>query len=308
MDIRFAKISNHANNYLNPENSQVEMKGQKGVCCLANGINLSKTDGHSTPSKVIRILIESFMKRPALSADAMNAIFQLANNGVLVNQSPQYPSFVSAGAVFFLKNKYMYAVAGDNVIFHFVDGVLTEVFTGTSGNEPIYLGNTRYSAPKISEPTPFPKGENTFLVCSRSFADSFPENVLTQSLSRATHVTQKGKQRLAEVKCDIWLRSLWDNIGNMNPNIEYAAAALSLPNKKKKNKIILIAIIAALVLIIGFFVLGMFGNRRPPAPQQQPDQSMGDQLAPPGQGIPDVTGPNGETPPAPPTRPPQNGG
>ncbi|MEE0956802.1 MAG: hypothetical protein UH734_01790 [Ruminococcus sp.] len=77
---------------------------------------------------------------------------------------------------------------------------------------------------------------------------------------------------------------------------------------KTKKRIIIISIIVVVVLAIGFFVLGAFGNKRPPSPQQQPDQSMGDQLAPPGQNTPDVTGPNGETPPAPPTRPPQNGG
>ena len=306
MDVKFAKLSNHAENFSNPKNSVFEMKGQKGLCCLVEGQNLPKEDNERTVAKITKILVESYMKRPSLTKEAMDAIFELCNNGMMVNQSPQYPAAAYVGAVFFLKDKFVCAVMGDVVIFHFVDGILTNVFTQDDG-ESRFLGNPRYVGPKVSDVQSFPKGDNTFLICSGKFASSFSEQDIEYSLSRATHTTVKGKKNITEVKCESWLRNLWDNIDNMNDDEEYSAIALNLPAKKKSKKLIIIIIAIAAALLIAFGVLTMTRMRqRPPQPQD-------------GMGGPDgfsQVGPNGETapappqgePPAPPTRPPMEDG
>ncbi len=308
MDISSAKISNHADNLRDPENAKVEIKGQRGVICLVNGINVPKTEGHSMPSKVTRILIESFMKRPSLGTEAMDAIYKLANNGVLVTQSPRYPSFASAGSVFFLKNKFVFSCAGDNVIFHFVDGMIKEVFSGNSSGDAVYLGNTRFASPKVSEQITFAKGVNTFLVCSKRFADCFPESVLEETLANATQVTQRGKERITEVNCDRWLSELWDMIENFDDREEYSAVATSLPEKKKSKKGLIIGIIAGvIVLVAAFLLVGLFTRGKGPQPPQEGAPGMTEPMYAPGEGgmVP-PTGPRGETAPAPPTRPPQN--
>ena len=307
MELKCAKISNHARDVLNPENSMVEIKGQKGVCCLVNGINLPKTDGQAMPSKVTRIFIESFMKRPSVSNEAMDAIYKLANNGVLVTQSPQYPAFASASGIFMLKNKFVFASAGDNVIFHFVDGILKEVFSGANGADPVYLGNTRFSTPKVSDQMTFAKGENTFLMCSRKFAEAFSERDIEEALARATHVTQKGKERVTDVKCDRWLRELWDMLGNIDDREEYSAIAMSLPAKKKSKKALIIGIIIAVVVIaVAFLAVGFFTRGRGPQPPQEGAPGMTEPMFAPGEsGFEPPTGPRGETAPAPPTRPAQ---
>lgn len=300
MELKCAKISNHANNKSNPENSIVVMKGQKGVCALACGINMPKADGQSTPAKVVDIITESFMKRPSLSTEASDAIFKRANDRVLLEQSPQYPACVSTSAIFFLKNKFVMATAGDNVIFHFVNGNLRQVFAGDMGADPMYLGHVRYSSPKTGEPITFEKGVNTFLICSRKFAQALPEHVITDELIRATHVTQKGSKQIADVKCDRWLRSLWDNLGRINPNDDYSAIAFTLPEKKKSTKTLVIGIIIALVLAAAiFFGLGFIkranGGPKPPEPPKQ-DQNFDFENAE------RPVGPNGETPSDPPKR------
>lgn len=300
MDIKCAKISNQSANFMNPGNAVGVFKGQKGACCLACGVNMPKSEAQSTPDKVAELVIDSFMRRPSLSSEAFDAIFKLANDRVLVNQSPQYPSFVSASAVFFLKNKFALATAGDNVIFHFVDGVLKNVFTGDGGADPLYLGHLRYSSPKVSEQIAFGKGENTFLICSRSFAQSFTENRLEEELIRATHVTQKGKNKISEVKVDRWLKALWDELGNVNPAEDFSAVAFTLPAKQKSAKGLIIGIIVAVVVLVAaFFAVGFFTRRppenQPPAPPSQDENIDYDKAEHP-------VGPNGEMPPDPPKR------
>lgn len=303
MDINVSKISNYTQN---PDNSVFEMKGQKGIGCLVEGYNTPKDGGYSPESKVTRILVESFMKRPAVSYEAMSAIFERANNGLMVTQSPQYPSYASASAVFFVKNNFVYATAGDNVIFHFVNGRITDVFCNDPGEEPQYLGVPGYTAPKVSEQVPFSKGSHTFLICSRSFADALNEDILEGALAANTFVSQKGKQTIADVKCDRWLRELSDNIHDFNnPSSSYSAIAFSMPPKTKSKLLLIIIIIALAVLIgVGFFIAG--GARK---------RAMGPG---PGQGQEEMLGPNGERPPSPPeganpgeqpeppTRPPLN--
>ena len=269
MDLKCAKISNHANNIMNPDNAIAVIQGQRGVACLACGVNLPKADSQSAPANIANIITESFMKRPALRQEAYDGIFRRANDRLLLDQSPQFPAQASTSAVFFLKNKFVMATAGDNVIFHFVNGVLQQVFTGDMGADPVCLGHVRYSSPKTSEELTFGKGENTFLTIS-------------------------------EVQCDRWLRALWDNIGGMNDADDYSAIAFTLPAKKKSAKTLVIVIVVALLLAAAiFFGLGFIkranGGPNPPAPpSQNQDVDYNNAERP--------VGPNGETPPDPPKR------
>ncbi|MBQ6152196.1 MAG: hypothetical protein IJJ15_00385 [Ruminococcus sp.] len=310
MDIKFAKLCNHTNNPSNPDNSQFEMKGQKGVCCLAEGYNTPNTDSKSIGTKVISIIVPSFMKRPSLSSEAMNAIFERANSGVLTEQTPQYPTVVSASAIFFIKNKFVYASAGDNVIFHFVNGKIVDVFSCDPGEEPPCLGLPDYSSPRISDPLAFGKGENTFLICTRKFAEAISDEVLEDTLAHATHYTQKGNKKVSEVKCDKWLKALKGELPDFNGDDPYSAIAVSMPPRKKKPVwvIILIAVLAliAALLIANFaFRLPIFSFIfRTGGPGQGGPGQGGPGQGGPGQGGPGngdmMVGPNGETAPMPP--------
>ncbi len=309
MDLRFAKISNHAKNPMKPENSQAEMKGQRGVCSLVDGINIPKADGQTMPSKVNKILIESYLRRPSLKDEAIKKVFEFANNGVLVTQSPQYPCIASASAVFILKNKFVYASAGDNVIFHFVNGILTDVFECDIDEEPIHLGTPRYSVPMVSEQMTFAKGENTFLLCTKKFADSLTQDILEDTLSKATHTKIIKKHTVTEVRCDRWLKMLKDNLTNYNKDDSYSAIAFSIPPRKKKPKSVLIIIAIILALAIAFFGFGALGKMRNRPAQDgaqagQEQQQQGMPFFPP-RGQPGMQNQEGmEGQPVPPTRPP----
>lgn len=300
MELKCAKISNHASNKANPNNAVLEMKGQKGVCTLACGINMPKADAETTPAKIAGIITESFMKRPSLSTEASDAIYKRANDRVLLDQSPQYPACVSASSIYMLKNKFVMATAGDNVIFHFVNGQLRQVFAGDMGNDPLYLGHVRYSSPKTGEAVTFGKGTNTFLICSKKFAQALNEEIISNELIRATHVSQKGSKQVSEVKCDRWLKALWDNLGRINPNDDYSAIAFSLPEKRKSTKTLVIGIVIAVVVaVLAFLAVGFFTHPKKPDQRQQMQQGQ--------EGDPNTyekeVGPNGELPPDPPTRP-----
>lgn len=307
MDIKCAKISNQDKNKLNPKTAEGVFKGQRGVCCLSCGVNAPKDDPQAAAEKVTEIIVESYMRRPALSVEAADGIFARANDRVLLAQSPEFPSCVSSSAVFILKNKFMYASAGNNVIFHYVDGVLKEVFTGSNSNDPEYLGNPRFASPKTSEQFTMGKGENTFLICSAKFASSVSEEIIEETLKRSTHVSQKGNAKNTEVKCDRWLKALYDQIPNKKPADDYSAVALSVPAKKKSTKKLVIGIIIAVVLLVAaFLAVGFFTRGRGPQPPQEGEPGMTQPLNAPGMNQERPTGPNGEVAPDPPTRPPQN--
>ena len=195
MDLKCAKISNHANNIMNPDNAIAVIQGQRGVACLACGVNLPKADSQSAPANIANIITESFMKRPALRQEAYDGIFRRANDRLLLDQSPQFPAQASTSAVFFLKNKFVMATAGDNVIFHFVNGVLQQVFTGDMGADPVCLGHVRYSSPKTSEELTFGKGENTFLICSRNSRRRSPRTRLRKRFSERPILPKRAAKR-----------------------------------------------------------------------------------------------------------------
>lgn len=328
MDIKTAKLSNHTNNPSNPDNAQFEMKGQKGVCCLVEGYHTPNLAEKSIGTKVLSIIVPSFMKRPSLSGEAMNAIFERANSGVLTEQTPQYPTIASASAIFFIKNKFVYASAGDNVIFHFVNGKIVDVFSCDPGEEPPCLGLPDYSSPRISDPIAFGKGENTFLICTRQFAESISDETLEETLAQSTHYTQKGNKRISDVKCDKWLKALKGELPDFNGDNQYSAIAVSMPAKKKKP--VWVIILIAVLALIAALLIANFAFRLPIFSFIFRSGGPGPGQGGPGQGGPEgngevIVGPNGETtpmppqggpgqggqpgqPPVPPTRPPQGSG
>ncbi len=305
MAIKCAKIGNRSKDRMDPKNAAAVLKGQRGICCLASGVNIPKADAERIPAKVTELLVESYMKRPSLGAEASDGIYKRANDSVLVNQSPQYPLAVSASAVFILKNKFIYNAAGDNYIFHFVDGVFKDVFTGADSAP---LGNLRFSSPKTGDEITFSKGENTFLICTAKFAQAFSTNRLEKELIRATHTTVKGKKTVSEVKCDRWLNALWDDIPNKSDADDYSAVAISIPPKKKSLKALIIGIIIAVVLLVAAFLAVGFFTRKPPQAPKPPQPGSPEVMepdGPPGSNIERPTGPRGEVAPDPPTRPAQ---
>lgn len=79
------------------------------------------------------------------------------------------------------------------------------------------------------------------------------------------------------------------------------------PKKKSKKKLIIIIIISVVVVAAAVFAVGFFTRSKGPQPPQEGAAGMTEPLFAPGEGGQyNVTGPNGEQAPAPPTRPPQS--
>ena len=235
------------------------MSGQKAVCCFADVHNLPKAK-ERTPTKLTRIFVDSFMKRPSLSKKAADAIFEFANSGVLVEQTPQSSVNADASCVFILKNKYMFATVGKSVIYHLVDGKVKETFAPHTDPNESFLGNVRYCPPETSEPAVFEPGEHTFLICSKKLAERITNELLEEAFLQSIDPEWDDNKKNSKERINLknWLEAIMNNYdNNYSPYIEeeeeVSAVAANLPPKKKKGKTALIIIITAIIaLAIGF--------------------------------------------------------
>ena len=299
MDTRCAKINSRAKK---AENAQAEMKGGRGVCSLVDSRNTPKTEEVSLAGKVNKIIVESYMKRPSLKEDAIKTLYRFVNNGVLVSQSPMYPCSASVSTILLLKNKYAFATAGDNVIFHFVNGILNEVFECNTDSSAVCVGTQNFMEPTISELHTFSQGENTFLMCTKNFADVLDEDILEETLAKATHTKIIHNQEVNEIKCDRWLKMLSEYAHDISKEESYSAIALTVPEKRKKPKWVAVLIAVILALIIGFFGFGALGKMRG-GPNGGPNGSANGENERPGFSLfPPRDGDNQQTPPTRPAR------
>ena len=78
------------------DNIKCEQRGSQNIFVLANGKNEPKGK-RGIASKITRVFIESFMKKPSLNDIAFEKITEMANSAVLASQTPNFRISVSPG-------------------------------------------------------------------------------------------------------------------------------------------------------------------------------------------------------------------
>jgi len=312
-----ARFSNFVRPDFDPQNIKDASKGKNAIGVLAVGCNEPK-DGEGVGGKVTKILVENYLRRPSLKEEALKKLTEFAHDAVCVQQAPNYPVECALGALMIQDNRFRWICTGDVRIFHFVNGQVMETNTGTSprlGAGPQPVGSSASAAsqpasasspttqgralPEVLPSTEFRKGENSFLLCSGSFAHAVSEREIESALSAAE-------------TAEDWLRSLKNLYEDRSSEEPFALMTIFMPEKRERmSKKALIAIIVALVLLIaGFFVFGALRRRQegPGGPGQQPPMQQGapgvEPTEPPAP--PEGAGEPGEKPTKPPkpTEPP----
>ena len=255
-----------------------EFKGKNGCVVLAESENESKGHG-SASSKVTKILLENFLRRPSLNDEAMSHLANFANDGIFAMQSPQYRTSCSAGALFFHKDSYRYLGFGTVRAYHFVDGQIIHAYPET----PVESLGSRQHIDSISQPAAkFGKGENSFLLCSANFASAITPDELEESLAEAT-------------TAEHWV-TLLRNLFESRSSEEYALTVMFMPKKKErpsKVKTVIIILVILALLVGGFLGMGALRRGKGPGPE-------GEGMP----GMPGMPGPGGPGMPGMPTEPP----
>ena len=259
-------------------NAKCRIQGSRGVCSLSNVKNVSKEVDPRVPAKPTKIIVESFFKRPSLGDQAMDGIMNMVKDGVLVEQSYHYRTEAEVGAIFFMGDHFRIAQAGDIVVLHFVDGMLLNPEVLSAPSERPSLGSEDYEAAEVTEAAEFGHGENTFLLCTREFAQGLSEEIIEEALQKACFTIDE-KRGIMSYDCNRWLKALRDIFEESHMGKEYTAIAFSIPAKRQRPKsIIVIVIIVIAILVAIFFLMGALrrGKGAPPGggPGQGPGQGQ----------------------------------
>lgn len=270
-----ARYSSLYESSFDPGHVKSAERGKNFVCVLADGINEPRGKV-SVGSKVTRIIIENYLRRPSLRDEAISKILEFADNGVMITQTPAYRVQCATAALMISKNCFRWIQTGQVSLFHFVDGQVVHA-SDMDAHPPIGAGET--TGDVASAVYTLGEGENSFLVCS----DSFAKYVHPGEMEKALSAADSAEQWLAMMK------GLYEDRSQGEP---YSIMTVFVPSKRRRfmKKGIVIALVALLLVAAVFFGLGaMRRGQGGPGPG-------------PGMGGPQ-DGPNAPTHPPEPTRP-----
>ena len=302
--VNIAKISSAAGEI---NNAQCQMHGRKGVCCLSDARNMAKENEERVFAKPSKIVVESFFRRSSLNDDAMTGIMNMVKDGIFVEQSAYCRTEADVGALFFIGDRFRIVHAGDIVVLHFVDGMLLNAEELSPQTDRPSIGSVDYDTPETTEVMEFGHGENTFLFCTRSFADAMTEDLLEDTLQRSIYTIDE-KHNVTAYDCNRWLKVLREIYEEDYSGKPFTAMAISIPTKKQrpgKKKAVIWGVVALVLVVVAVFLLGALrrggpGNR-PGGPGQMPpgysDQMPSNPSGGPGQMPSNPSGGPGQMPP-----------
>lgn len=268
--MEIAKYSSFIPSDAEHQNIQSVDKGKNGVAVLAIGYNEPK--GQETlATKVTRVVVEHYMRRPSLKEEALQKITEFAHDAICVQQSPGYQAECAMCVLMTQSEEFRWVCSGDVRVFHFVNGQIMEE---NEGNSPRLGSGKTKDMPEVLPSTEFKKGENSFLVCSASFTRYVREDEIENALSLSENP-------------DEWLRTLRNLYEDRCQGEPYALMTVFMPQKRKRlpKKAVIAIIVAVVVLVVGgFFALGAIRRKNAPqgpgGPGQKPDRPPMEQSAP----------------------------
>lgn len=195
-----------------PEDKFFRVSAKGGAAAFAASCPAENCRVPSVCERAVMVSTDSFIRRPSLCDEAMEAITGFVNEGIYGMQEPGKESFCSAAVLYIFRDKARCVTMGSSVIFYFSDNGLTSVF---HGNEDVLPGKSLRSK-FVSEPEfELKKGRNSFLiVSSRDKAD------IDSSLIKAALQNAEGAEK--------WIDAVSDEL----KKYKCSALAIDLPPKK----------------------------------------------------------------------------
>ena len=277
-----ARYSSFPDTGTDPGHVKIAEKGKNCVCVLADGAGELKGN-EQVGSKVTRVVIENYLRRPSLKDEAMEKILEFASSGVLVRQTPGSRVECNAAMLFVSGGSFRWVRAGAVYLMHFVDGQLLHA-AGRSESAP--LGAMGAEKAEMLSSTDLGQGENSFLLCSASLVKYVTTEEIESALS------------MADTPAD-WLNTLRSLFESRSAGETLSLMTIFAPSRRKRRmkKPVVIGLIVVILAAAIFFGMGALRRRGPGGPGGSP----GNPPQPPAGTTQDGTtpvGPNGETPPA----------
>lgn len=264
MDI--ARYSNFISPDFDPENIKGQSKGSNSIAIMALAYNEPKSQ-ESLGKKVADVVVEHFVRRPTLKDEGLQKITEFAHDAICVQQAPGYAAECDLAIVMTQGSKFRWINAGGTRVYYFLNGQIMEK---NEGKTPRLGNGSEKEMPEGLAETEFQKGENSFLICSESFANVVSEADMENTLASSDNAEDWVKA----------LKSLYED----RAGEPFALMAIFMPQKRKRlSKKAWIAIIVAAVLVIGaivFFALGAGRRRQPGGPGEGPGQPGMEQQGP----------------------------
>lgn len=225
------------------DNIRSEHKGSNNIFVLSNGKNEPKGE-RKISSKLTRVLVESFLKRPSFKDIAYEKLAEIGNDAVMACQSPNYQIQCEYLFLAMRGKKIRWSRNGDVTLLHFADG---ELISRTEKTPCAKLGEALNAEPEIYD-TEVLDNRDHFLV---AYSDAFQEKVSLQSVERCVRGADSAQDLLNAL-----MQQYSHNGGEENVSV----FTLHLPPRKKNHIWLWLPIIFAVV----FFIIGALGRMRPP--------------------------------------------
>ncbi len=227
------------------DNIKCEQRGKHNVFVLANGMQEPK-EKRIIASKICRVMIESFLKRPSLKDVAFEKIVEMANSAVLSAQTPNFRIQCEYLMLCLCGNKAKWIRNGDVTLLHFADG---ELVSRTEKAPQSALGEELNVEAEIYETETLGKEDHYLIAFTGNLEEKLSVSTIAKHVSNAESAS--GLQSML-------LRQYASNGGEDNISM----FTLHLPPRKKSIWSILLAVLVAALII--FFVIGALGRMRPP--------------------------------------------
>lgn len=112
--------------------------------------------------RAVSVACRSFMRRPSKKEIAVIAIDEFINEAIYPLQLPRVRCMCSTAFMYVCKGQLRYAITGNSMIFHFVDGRLESVLEPES--DKMYGESLKWET-KVCEPIDVTAGHHDFLLC-----------------------------------------------------------------------------------------------------------------------------------------------
>ena len=188
------------------------LKNGKALFCGAT-YPAEDTGTSQGSEQAIRIISESFLKRPSTSDEAMSVIFGFANEGIYIMQEPG-KLFGTYGAMLFtVQGMARICTAGNSFGYHFRDGVLEHCFHAEVSKA---IGADIRQKFAFSPEFEIKSGTNSFFLCSACNGEAV-ENILPDEKT-AVQMTEQ---------------ALFELVEKATQEFSCSAAAIILPERQR---------------------------------------------------------------------------
>lgn len=186
----------------------------------------------NTSAELAKICLESYIKRPSVKKQAINMIGNFMNNMAIAKRRPQHWLRQDAVALFTKGRKARWLISGAANAFLFSEGAL---YKASQDKENARFGDHPIFEAVLEPEITLPAAQNAIFLCTDSFLEQVPVDILEQSLREADNA-------------HIWMQTILEHCESMP---EGSALAAMLPQKKRIPLWIVFLLLALLILAVG---------------------------------------------------------